>query len=328
MNIVFLGKFGRDAVGPAIAAVPGAVLTYADDVKQHAAAFRQAEGVVLAGPAYSADVAEVLAGARKLRWIQTLSAGYENLQRFGVPPGVTVTNAGDAWSVSVAEHVMALLLALTKRLPEAVRQKERRAWERQLMSYMGSLQDRTMVVVGFGSIGKEIALRARAFGMKIVAVMRTPKPSELADDVYASSELPAALRLADVAVIAVPAHPDTVNLINAQTLRECRRGCLLINVARGEVIDQDALVDALRTGHIGGAGIDVAVPEPLPEANPLWRAPNLIITPHVAGGGELVMTKLAELIADNATRQSKGQPLRCIVIPPQPHFKPALSTLQ
>ncbi|SIT48449.1 putative D-isomer specific 2-hydroxyacid dehydrogenase NAD-binding protein [Paraburkholderia ribeironis] len=318
MNIVFLGKFGRDAVGPAIAAVPGAVLRYADDVEQHAAVVEQAEGVVLVGPAYTAAVAAALAGANKLRWIQTLSAGYENLQRFGVPPGVTVTNAGDAWSVSVAEHAMALLLALAKRLPEAVMQKERRSWDRQLMACMGSLQGRTMVVIGFGSIGKAIAHRARAFGMKVVAVMRTPKPSELADHVYESSELHSALRLADVAVIAVPAHPDTVNLINEQTLRECRRGCLIINVARGEVIDPDALVDALRSGHIGGAGLDVTVPEPLSEASALWRAPNLIITPHVAGGGELVMAKLAKLVTDNVSRQLSGQSLHCVVIPPQP----------
>ncbi|WP_185715900.1 D-2-hydroxyacid dehydrogenase [Burkholderia sp. Bp9004] len=315
MNIVFFGKFGREVVGPAIAAIPGAVVHYADDVEQLAAVAPQAHGLVLVGPGYTPAVAAALASATELRWVQTLSAGYENLQRFGVPPDVTVTNAGDAWSVSVAEHAMALILALAKRLPEAVRQKERRDWDRQMMARMTSLHGRTIVLVGFGSIGEQVAQRAKAFGMRIVAVMRKPKPSNLADCIYPASELHAALRLADVAAIAVPSGADTANLINERALRECKRGCLLINIARGEVVDQDALADALHSGHIGGAGLDVAVPEPLPEGSALWRAPNLIITPHVAGGGELVMAKLAELVADNVHRELSGQALRCIAIP-------------
>jgi phosphoglycerate dehydrogenase-like enzyme len=321
MEIVFLGSFGRDVVGPAVAGMPGVVVHYADSVEELSATIGQAEGLMLTGPAYTAPVATAVAGASKLRWVQTLSAGYENLQRLGVPPGVTVTNAGDAWSIPVAEHAMALLLALVKRLPEAVRQQERRVWDRRMFAHMVSLQGRTLVVVGFGSIGRAVAQRARAFGMQIVAVTRTPRPSELADRVYPSSELPSALQLADVALIAVPSHGDTVHLVNERTLRACKPGCILINVARGDVVNQRALADALRSGRIAAAGLDVTDPEPLPKASALWDVPNLLITPHVAGGGELVTAKLAELVVDNVSRQLLGQELRCVVIPPQPQLE-------
>ncbi|MEM5312559.1 D-2-hydroxyacid dehydrogenase [Paraburkholderia sp. JHI869] len=314
MKLVFFGKFARETVGGAIAAVPDVLLSYAEEVSELAEAVVDAEGLILVGPAFSAEVAAAVSGAPKLRWIQTLSAGYENLQRFGIPREVTVTNAGDSWAIPVAEHAMGLLLALVKHLPEAVKQQERREWGRHFAPQMSSLQGRTMALVGFGAIGKAVAQRARAFGMDIIAVTRSGKPSELASRVYPTSELKSALKIADVVVVAVPSHGDTMNLMNAETLRACKAGSILINVARGDVVDQDALGDALHSGHLSGAGLDVTNPEPLPETSSLWDAPNLLITPHVAGGGNFVTNRLAELAVENVSRQLRGQELRCVVI--------------
>lgn len=313
MNVAFLGKFGREVVGGAVARVPGVRLQHADTVEQLVPLMGEAEALMLVGPMYSPAVASAVAGARKLRWIQTLSAGYENLQKFGVPTGVTVTNAGDSWAIGVAEHAMALLLALAKRLPEAVTNQRKHVWDRGIFERMASLQGRTMVVVGFGAIGQAVAQRSRAFGMNVFAVTREAAPSPLADRVYPASELEKALQLADAVVLAVPSSPQTVHLLSERTLHACKPGCMVINVARGDVVDQDALAAALRSGHIGGAGLDVMVPEPLPESNALWDAPNLVITPHVAGGGELVTAKLAELVTDNMARHLRGDQLRCAV---------------
>ncbi|WP_343712913.1 D-2-hydroxyacid dehydrogenase [Inquilinus sp.] len=314
MKLVFFGRFARETVGGAIASVPDVRLCYAEDVHELEQALVDAQGLILVGPAFSAEVADVVSHARKLRWIQTLSVGYENLQRFGVPRGVIVTNAGDAWAIPVAEHAMGLLLALVKRLPDAVKQQERREWARQIMPQMSSLEGRTMVLIGLGSIGKAVAQRAKGFGMDIIAVTRTGKPSELASRVYPFSELKFALQLADVVVIAVPSNGDTMNLLNEAALRECKPGCFLINVARGDIVDQDALADALRSGHLAGAGLDVTNPEPLPKTSRLWDAPNLLVTPHIAGGGNFVALKLAELAVENVWRQLRGQELRCVVL--------------
>ena len=313
MNVAFFGKFGREVVGGAVARVPGVRVQHADTVEQLLPLLDEAEALLMVGPMYSPAVASAVAAARKLRWIQTLSAGYENLQKFGVPPGVTITNAGDSWAIAVAEHAMALLLALSKRLPEAVTNQRNHVWDRGIFERMASLQGRTLVVVGFGAIGQAVAQRARAFGMNVFAVTRDAAPTSLADRVYPAGELENALQLADAVVLGVPSSPETVRLLNERTLSACKRGCMVINVARGDVVDQDALAAALRSGHLGGAALDVMVPEPLPESNALWDAPNLLITPHVAGGGELVTAKLAELVTDNMMRHLQSEQLRCVV---------------
>ncbi|MBP0623349.1 D-2-hydroxyacid dehydrogenase [Cupriavidus consociatus] len=314
MKFVFYGAFGRDVVGPAIAAAPGVVLQYADTAETLAEYLADADAFVTVGPAYTPAVANAVASASKLQWIQTLSAGFETLERLGVPAHITVTNAGDSWSIAVAEHAMALLLALAKQIPDAVRQQGSHAWDRRVMPRMSNLQGRTMVIAGFGSIGQAVAQRAKAFGMRIVAVTRNIKPSDLADAVFPPEELHEALQQADALVIAVPGQADTVRMFNQAVFLACKKGCVVINVSRGNVVEQKALADALKSGHLGGAGLDVTEIEPLPEADAFWDMPNLLITPHVAGGGELVKEKLAALIIDNINRKKRGDNLRFVVM--------------
>ena len=305
--------------GPEIAArlreIRGAETVIVERVEQLETAAVEAEVLVVGGHFFSARVATVLREqAKRLRFIQSITAGYEGIQAHGVPAGVVVANAGESWSPGVAEHGMALLLALTKRLPQYVVNKERRVWDRSAAQQMGSLEGQTLVIAGFGSIGRDFARRAKAFGMRVIGVSRSARPDPMADEVCAAAELNAALARADAVLVASPYSKATHHMIGAAQLAACKRGALLINVARGGLIDQTALAAALRSGQLGGAALDVTTPEPLPAGDPLWDCPNLIITPHVAGAcGTVGRARLAEFIGANVERFVTGQPVTHVV---------------
>ena len=144
-----------------------------------------------------------------------------------------------------------------------------------------------MAIVGYGQIGREIALRARPFGIRTIAVSRTRKSDDLLDESYTLSELDQALARADIVMLTIALTPETRHLFDRRRLAACKPGVVLINVARGGLVDQQALAAALASGQVGGAGLDVVDPEPLPASDPLWAAPNLIISPHFAGGGSV-----------------------------------------
>jgi phosphoglycerate dehydrogenase-like enzyme len=208
----------------------------------------------------------------------------------------------------VAEHAIALMLAMVKRLPAAFAAQARRAWQPQIGQGMGTLSGRTLVIVGCGSIGREAARRAAGLGMRVIGVARTVRPIAGADEVVDASRLDETLGRADVVLVAVPSNPATRGLIDAGRLAACRPGTLLVNVARGNVVAAGALLDALRSGALGGAALDVTDPEPLPPDDPLWDAPNLIVTPHVSGSiGPQGLVRLAEHVLANLRREADGQ---------------------
>lgn len=302
-------------IAASLSKIPGVGLAVVDDLDKLAAAAPEIEVLVIGGHFFDARVAEVLrARAQRLRFIQSFTAGYEGLQAHGVPPGVVVANAGDSWSPAVAEHGMALLLALVKCLPHAIINQSRGAWDRTQTPRMGSLEGQTLAIVGFGSIGHEFARRAKPFGMRIVGLSRSAKPDPLADEVQPVSALHTVLARADVVLVAVPYSNDTHHMIGADELAACRPGAILINVARGGLVDPVALAAALRSGQLGAAGTDVTEPEPLPAGDPLWDAPNLIITPHVAGAsGPVGRDRLAGFVAANVTRFVAGEPVTYVV---------------
>jgi len=243
-----------------------------------------------------------------LRFVQLLSAGYERLQDAGVPEGVMVANAGHSWSPAVAEHAMAMLLTLVKRLPRALASQARREWDRSYMDQMGTLHGRTLAIVGFGSIGKEFARLAKAFGMHVIALSRSGRPDPLADEVKTADQLNDFLTRADVILLSVPSTRRTRGLIGEAELARCRPGAILINVCRGDVVDSRALVEALDAGRLGAAGLDVTDPEPPPGGSALWDAPNLLITAHVSGAaGHPGRVRLAAFVADNIGRFAAGE---------------------
>jgi phosphoglycerate dehydrogenase-like enzyme len=269
---------------------------------------------------YDADLVALLAQYRpRLRWVQLPTMGYDPVELHGVPSGVVVTTAGDAYAPTVAEHAMAMLLALVRRIPEAVRNGDRQRWDQSGARAIGTLHDATVAVVGFGNIGREVATRLRGFGARVIAVTRSGRPDPLADEVVASDRLHDALACCDAVVLAVPLNAQTRHLIGASALAAMRPHAIVINVARGGVIDQAALTDALVENRIGGAGLDVTEPEPLPPDDPLWTLPNALITPHVAGyGGDVAPRRILALVERNLRAFIEGRDLESPA-PVEPH---------
>ncbi|HYW76486.1 MAG TPA: D-2-hydroxyacid dehydrogenase [Gammaproteobacteria bacterium] len=309
MRIVLWPTVGGAEIGARVRAIEGVDLIEVSSREELLEQLDAAEVLMLPSPLYDADMAAaVRTRARQLRWIQLLSAGYEEVLAHGVPPRVVVSNAGDAWSPAVAEHAMTLLLALVRHLPEIFANQAHHSWDGSVVTRMGTLEGCTLLVAGFGSIGREVAVRARAFGMRVVGVSRSGRADALADECYPEGELDTLLPQADVLVLALPFSERTRGLIAAARLAAMKPSALLINVARGGVVDTHALAQALKQGTIAGAGIDVTDPEPLPPEHPLWNCPNLLISPHVAGAsGKTGKERLASMAARNTQRYLAGE---------------------
>jgi phosphoglycerate dehydrogenase-like enzyme len=308
MKIVYWATFGEKAISAALLR-PGVELHVVHKAAELAEALPGAAVLMLADPAFGKSAAEaVRVHGAQLRWVHSFTAGYNNLQAHGLPPGVALTNGGDAWSPAVAEHAMAMLLSLTRQLPRMLLRQERHDWDRAVAGRIRSLDGQMVAIVGFGSIGHEVAKLARPFGMRIVGLTRGGGAHPLADEMLPISELGKMLPRADVIVLAVPYSAATHHMIDAGALAVCKEGAIIINVARGGVIDSAALGAALRSGRIGGAGLDVTDPEPLPADDALWGCPNLIISPHVAGtsGG---YHRQAETAAGNLEKFLAGEEL-------------------
>jgi len=183
-------------------------------------------------------------------------------------------------------------------------------WDGTMSRRARSLEGGTLLIVGLGHIGREVAKRARAFGMRIEAVTRTPRREPLVDAVHPMPQLHARLREADAVVLCAALTPETTHVLDAVTLAACKPGALIVNVGRGGLIDHAALMLALEAGRLGGAGLDVTEPEPLPAHHPLWFCPGVIVSPHFAGGGSVAsMERLATGAAANARRLLQDRPL-------------------
>lgn len=321
MRVVFRSQVFRDVL-PALAQPLGLDMTLADDETAFARALPAADALWIAPTYYDAPVAALLArSSERLRWIGLPSVGYDALIRHGVPPHVAVTNTGGAMAPTVAEHALALLLALLRELPRSARRQTEHRWDNAgFLQHVRSLEETTLAIVGFGAIGREIARRARPFGARIVGVSRRGAPNTLADEIYPRERLPEALARCDAAIVAVPMNAETRHLIDAEALAALPPHAVLINVARGPIVARDALAAALRERRLAGAALDVTEPEPLPSDDPLWEEPRLLITPHVAGfGGAATPRRIAELFTRNVAHLRAGEPLEALVeIPPRP----------
>lgn len=264
---------------------------------------------------YSAKLADaVRRAAPKLAFIQLLTAGYDHAKRHGVPAHVTLCNAGEAYAASVATHAIALLLAVQRHIPTALANQGRHAWDRAFTPQLTMPAASTIIVIGLGPIGRETARILRAFGARVIGVTRRGQPDAFADEVVPASALRDVLPRADALLIAAPLDETTRHLVGAAEFALCKKSAVLVNVARGVIVEPRALEAALRSGAIAGAGLDVTDPEPLPSNDPLWDAPNLIITPHCAGGsGAASGERLADLVCANLDRFMRGEKLQHIV---------------
>jgi phosphoglycerate dehydrogenase-like enzyme len=266
-------------------AAPGVTIVGAPD---RAAAVREAaDADALIGEC----VPDVIAAGPRLRWVQRMYAGVERCLAIPafVDRGIVLTNMQKVAGSVMAEHVMALMFALTRGLASYVPAQATGTWADEAVpeSRMWEVKGRTMLVVGLGGIGTEVAKRAHALGMTVIATRNsgTDGPDYVAE-VGLSDRLLAFAARADVIVSALPLTPDTKGVMNRAFFDAAKRGALFINVGRGATVVTDELVAALNDGRLGGAGLDVTDPEPLPPGHPLWRAANVIITPHVAAALE------------------------------------------
>ena len=318
MKAVMRARLGAAAILARLKQVPGVELIAVETEDELAAAIPDAELLLLPDSHYSPETAQILKSrAKKLAWIQLLSAGYDAVGRHGYPANVAITNAGPAFAPSVATQALGLLLGIQRQFPILLADQKLHQWDKGgARERCAAPIDSTIAVLGFGYIGSEIGRLLQAFGAHVVALTRSAKPHPHADESLSIKELRAVLPRADAVVIALAASPETRHLIGAPEFALMKRSVVIVNIARGYIIDCEALATALRDGTIAGAGLDVTEPEPLPPGHVLWDAPNLIIAPHMAGApGSVTAKRLAQVVYDNVTRHLKGEALAHIVKP-------------
>lgn len=246
-----------------------------------------------------------------LRWIQLPSAG-ANRYVGRIPKTILLTTASGVYGVPVSEHVFALMLGVARTVPKYVRDQTERRWEPSPTSL--ELFGSTCGVLGLGDIGLAVAARAKVFGMRVLAARRTPEGlPQGVDQIFGPDELEGLLFQCDFVVNTLPETSSTRALLDRKMLRAIKRGGVLVNVGRGSTIEEPALVEALRDGHLAGAGLDVFEEEPLPKDSPLWAMPNVIITPHVGGTSPRGDERVAELFLDNLRRFVEGTTLQNLV---------------
>lgn len=261
-----------------------------------------------------------LALAKKLRWIHSPAAGVKQL----IYPemrarGIFITNGRGVHAVPMAEHVIGMIVALARRFPDAFRYQQKNEWAQQKIwaaqPAIRELRGQIVLIIGFGAIGQEVGRAARALGMRVRAVTRSGKAEArggsepLAERIYPASELDQAIPDADFILIAAPETGETHHMIGPVQLRAMKPTCFLINVARGALVDEPALIEALEKNAIAGAGLDVTEQEPLPPESRLWQLPNVMITPHVSALSEQLWTRQTDLLIENLEHWFSGREL-------------------
>lgn len=279
---------------------------------------REAE-ILLTNPVVPDDI---LDRAPNLRWLQLTSAGADRLidSELVRSGRVYVTTASGIHSVPIGEYVLGAMIAFAKGFPKAFRSQADNTWRPYIA---GELDGATVGILGLGAIGRNVARLSKAFGMRVLATRRSQEKhmtGALAgeadvDEMYALDELRAMLGECDYVVLAVPLTEASRHLIGEAELAAMKRNAVIVNIARGAVIDQHALINAVRNGVIGGAALDVTDPEPLPPDNELWTLDNVMITPHISGGTPRYMDRAIDLFCDNLRRYLDNQPLRNVVDP-------------
>jgi phosphoglycerate dehydrogenase-like enzyme len=263
--------------------------------------------------------AEMVAAAPNLRWVHSSAAAVEGLLPLKqlAARGIAVTNSRGVQAIPIAEHVMGGLLVLARKYDRTLdAQREHRWIQNDLIhDWPWLLHGRTMTVVGLGTIGIEIARRAHAFGVRVTGVRRRtdePRP-DFVDRVVGPEQLGEALEGCDVLVLSAPGIASTHRMIGAEQLARLNPGAVVVNVARGQVLDTNALLDGLSSGRLRGAVLDVFEQEPLDASSPLWSAPNVVVTPHSSGFRESHWDEMVALFSDNLRRYERGEPLRNVV---------------
>ena len=263
---------------------------------------------------------DIFPAATRLRWVQSPAVGVGSLmfpELLASP--VVVTSARGIRARAMAEHVLGVTIALARKLPIAIRAQVEHRWAQEQLEGAAvdirTLRGQRLGLVGLGAIGVELVKIAAPFGFRITAIRRRtnePRP-EGVDEVWPPERLHDLVAQSDVVVLAAPHTPETRRLIGKAELDRIKRGALLVNIARGKLVDDDAVIAALGDGRLGGAALDVFTTEPLPSNSPYWDLPNVIVTPHTSGAMQDYWTPLVALFSENLRRFERGESLRNVV---------------
>jgi phosphoglycerate dehydrogenase-like enzyme len=279
------------------------------DGEAYAAAVPEAD-VVVASMMWKNDL---IPRARRLKFVQSISAGIDQYDREAMrAAGIRLANAAGVNANAVAEHAMALILALKRHLHTGRDNQAAKHW-RAMISQIGEREDelggKTLLIVGLGRIGSRLARLAKAFDLRVVGIRRDPSRGGAgADVVCGHDQLLAQIATADIVALACPLTPETTNLIDAKALAAMKPSAHLVNVARGRVVDEPALIAALQEKRLAAAGLDVTQVEPLPASSPLWSMRNVLITPHTAGETQRYEDGVIDLLLENLDRLWRGEP--------------------
>lgn len=282
----------------------GCRLIYTDNNNIPPEAWKQAN-IILGNPD-----PRLLGNAEELEWIQLCSAGADRYTNGVLPGSVCLTNASGAYGPSIGEYMVCMVMNLMLDLPEYRDDQHRHLWKNshKVRHIPGSVA----LSVGFGDIGREFAKRYHALGGHVIGVKRTlGKKPDYIDELHTIAELDSLLPRVDVVALSLPSTSSTQNLFNKEKFSLMKNDAILVNAGRGTAVNTDDLCEALRTGEIGSAALDVTDPEPLPADHPLWDIPNVVITPHVSGGWEITenFNRVFRISAENLSRYLRGEPL-------------------
>ncbi|WAL62492.1 D-2-hydroxyacid dehydrogenase [Thermocoleostomius sinensis] len=257
----------------------------------------------------------VLEAAPNLRWQHTPSAGVDHILKSTkfLERQIILTNSAGVYAIPIAEFVMMLILNRAKQFPALRTRQAQRHWHQEIGFTFQELVDATLLIIGAGSIGQAIADRASAFGMRVWGSRSRPDPLPAFERVVGRDEWRSVLPEADYVVVATPLTTDTIGMIDEAAFRSMRSTAYFINIARGAVVNEPALLTALKEGWIAGAGLDTFSTEPLPAESSFWSLPNVVISPHCSGFSPQNDRRLVELFLDNLTRYRQGQPLKNVV---------------
>jgi phosphoglycerate dehydrogenase-like enzyme len=260
---------------------------------------------------------DMLKRAPKLKWVHTSSVGVDYMSMdFPRTGNIIVTNSRGVTAIPIAEHALMLMFMLAKNAPRLVIDKEQRLWERFDTL---ELRDKTAGLIGLGAIGSEIARLARGVGMRVIATRRSAvtgtEHTPEVDELYPPGKLHELLHNSDYVIIAVPLTPETKGMIGGRELQAMKKTAFMVNIARGKILDETALIQALREHWIAGAGLDVFETEPLDPKSELWSLPNVIISPHIAGTSDRRSQRLVAMFCDNLRRYINKEPMINVISP-------------
>lgn len=295
---------------------PDIEFVFAENIEEISKQIIDTDVLFILAPKYTTAIADIVkTKAKKIQWIQTTTVGVDELILYGTPPGVVITKAVGIFDTNVAEQAMGLLLAIIRQVANATIDKQKCEYNRaQLWSQTTSLERKNVGIIGYGGIGKQVSKRAKAFDVRIfVNDVTAGVVDSNVDEFFLPGQFQDFLAHCDVVILTLPLTNENLYMFDKETFKLMKRNSILINVSRGKLVKESALIEALLNGLIAGAGLDVYEEEPLSATSELWKLDNVVITPHLGGQGDYNGQRLADLFRMNIKKFCNNQELTHVV---------------